>query len=331
MADFRVQCPKCQSKNVSVTRDKTMRWGLGNKEGLLVLHCYVCGFDKCGDTATAIVESQYAAWEVEQANLPSPDPVAAAKAVAEAEARQAALLKYRADIEAKRKAEEEAALREAAEKKAAFERKRREDKVTMYEESTRALLDGIPEWLAEVNSVSCTSEVFTSAVSAVQGAVEALRLVVDDFPTGGEDTEAAKKKYEQAMSLAAGIPSLVERAVQVARDQERLIAEAATREQERLVEATPLAQEESTQEEVSPVAVLPRGTPSKAPPPGTWAHFDLLGRKALLEDVTFSDLRKYARWHLNIVGVSKMHASKEDVVRWCLEARQKRDKIASGQ
>lgn len=53
---------------------------------------------------------------------------------------------------------------------------------------------------------------------------------------------------------------------------------------------------------------------------GPWAKYDAMG-EAELDKVLFPDLRKYARHHLQIIGASKMHGSKHDLVLRCLEVR----------
>lgn len=54
-----------------------------------------------------------------------------------------------------------------------------------------------------------------------------------------------------------------------------------------------------------------------------WAKYDAMG-EAELDKVLFPDLRKYARHGLQIIGASKMHGSKHDLVLRILEVRTKK-------
>lgn len=85
MADFRAYCPKCKSKNINLYKDKKFRWGGPSDNGMLVLHCYVCGHELCSEKAQEEVDKQQLAWEIEEAKPKLPDPVAIAKKAAEDE------------------------------------------------------------------------------------------------------------------------------------------------------------------------------------------------------------------------------------------------------
>lgn len=117
MADFRSFCPKCKSKNINLYKDKKFRWGGPTDGGLLVLHCYVCGHELCGEKAQEEVDKQHAIWEEEEAKPKLPDPVALAKKAAEEEKWRLIRIHRAKEAETKRIEMEKAEQARAAEAK----------------------------------------------------------------------------------------------------------------------------------------------------------------------------------------------------------------------
>lgn len=54
--EARVRCPKCESQNVSVTRDRQLRWGKSKGDEDLVLLCKACGKTLYGDAVTEVLK-----------------------------------------------------------------------------------------------------------------------------------------------------------------------------------------------------------------------------------------------------------------------------------
>ena len=349
MMDFRVRCPKCKSTNTTVTRDQKFRWGAG-QQALLVLHCYVCGYESCGAKAEGEIETQHAAWEEERAKPKEVDPAIAARAAAE-EARWAAIKVQReAEAEAERlaaiKAKEEEVKRlakikaqQAVQAKADAEEARL-DKIRLAEEARieRIHLDHVARLaeearlieearLAEEARLEATRLAEEAQIEAIRQA-EATPPVHVGVPSKCAWMECSKPSSEKSKYCSETCKNHYARfAHELRKKLPRALAKVSDVSQPVVSAAPP-----PVLTEVVPVTKAPRPTrvsperKSKRKSPvfmkvTSWAKYDAMGEAELLA-LKFVDLRKYAAYGCGIKGACKIIGTKHDLVLRCLGVRQ---------